>query len=184
MQPKIPRLKFDELDPSLADLLRPRVARLNYLGEFFRYTAHQPRALSAFIQFTEEAKSRLDKNLVEVIALTAATTFRNDYERNQHERLSVRLGYRREWVTEVEALDPVASEHMNDMEKAVQRFTLAVVEQVDAPEQLDALAALLGHERAIAALMISSRYVAHALMVNALDLTPPVPSIFEDGFGG
>jgi len=35
-------------------MLRPRVERLGYLGEFFRYTAHQPQALISFLDFTED----------------------------------------------------------------------------------------------------------------------------------
>ena len=41
------RLEFDEFAPQVADRLRARVARLGYLGEFFKCTAHQPEALAA-----------------------------------------------------------------------------------------------------------------------------------------
>ncbi len=40
--------------------------------------------------------------------LTTATLMENAYERNQHERLCVRLGLGREWIREVERLAPTA----------------------------------------------------------------------------
>jgi hypothetical protein len=33
-------------------------------------------------------------------------------------------------------------------------------------------------------MLLAGRYLAHALVVNTLDLAPPVPSIFEDDFDG
>ncbi len=36
---------FDDLDPALREVLRARVERLGYLGEFFQCAAHQPAAL-------------------------------------------------------------------------------------------------------------------------------------------
>ena len=98
MSDKIPRLEFEDLDPDLAKVLEPRVERLGYLGEFFKCTAHQPAALLSFNEFTENSKKGLPKRLVELIALSISTKIGNDYERNQHERLSVRLGFGREWV--------------------------------------------------------------------------------------
>src|SRR5258708_29920081 len=49
----IPRLTFEELEPGLAEALRPRYQRLGYLGEFFRCMGHQPAALRAFVEFTD-----------------------------------------------------------------------------------------------------------------------------------
>ena len=43
---------------------------------------------------------------------------------------------------------------------------------------------MLGHENAVAVMMVMARYVAHALMINCMDIGAPVPSIFEDGFDG
>jgi alkylhydroperoxidase family enzyme len=181
----IPRLSFDELEPALAAALQPRVERLGYLGEFFRCMGHQPAALRAFIEFTESAKAPLEKRIVEVIALTVATAKRNRYERHQHERLSVRLGFTREWVAEVEALTPGAGTLMSARDLLVQKFVLAVItEGGSAPsELLDEVVAQLGSAQTVASLMVIGRYVAHAAMVGALALDPPVPSIFEDGFG-
>jgi hypothetical protein len=87
MSRQIVRLEMDQLEPSLAARLAPRVARLGYLGEFFKCAGHQPATLKAFVDFTEESKEGLPEKLVEVVALSAALRLGNAYERNQHERL-------------------------------------------------------------------------------------------------
>ncbi len=186
MSQAIPRLELDDMKPALAAALRPRVQRLQYLGEFFKCMGHQPDALLGFITFTESAKSGLDKRTIETIALTVATAQGNDYERNQHERLSVRLGLGREWVADVERLDPENASLMSAEDSRIQRFTLDVVESGGRGMRadLEALALELGVEHAIAILMVIGRYVTHAMMVASLELDPPVPSIFDDGFTG
>jgi alkylhydroperoxidase family enzyme len=181
MSKRIPRLTADDLDPALAAALAPRVARLGYLGEFFRVMGHQPRPLRAFIEFTETAKEALDKRLVEVVALTAAVTLGNDYERNQHERLCLRLGLARDWVVRVERARP---ETLEGEERTVQAYVLAALRDHGrgAEAEAEALVTALGHERAVAVMMVLGRYAMHALIVNSLALAPPVPSVFEDGF--
>ena len=47
---------LEQMDAELAAMLRPRVERLGYLGEFFRCTAHQPEALKHFLGLTEALK--------------------------------------------------------------------------------------------------------------------------------
>lgn len=185
MSAAIPRLEMDQLEPGLAEVLGPRVKRLGYLGEFFKATGHQPEALKSFMAFTENGKGGLPKDLVETIALTCAVFMENAYERNQHERLSVRLGFGRDWVAEVEKNDPDAAS-LTAEQAAVQRYVLSALASKgkDAPAALDALVVALGHEQAVAVMMVMGRYVVHALIVNSLQLAPPVPSIFEDGFTG
>jgi alkylhydroperoxidase family enzyme len=73
--------------------LGPRSDAWGYLGEFFAVAGHQPAALLAFHEFTEALKRALPPELTEVVALTTATELGNDYERSQHERLSVNLGF-------------------------------------------------------------------------------------------
>lgn len=182
----IPRLEFDALEPRLAQALGPRVERLGYLGEFFRCAGHQPDALRAFMEFTEAAKAGLPKNLVEVIALSAAGWMGNDYERNQHERFAVRQGSGRDWVAAVNRLEPTGDNLLSNEERLVQRFTLQALQTKGkaAGPLLGELTSALGHASAIAVLMVIGRYVVHGIFVNALDLAPPVPSIFEDGFSG
>src|SRR5574341_2382616 len=98
----IPRLTPDALRPDVAEMLRPRVERLGYLGEFFRCAAHQPDALKSFMAFTNDLKKALLDPLTETVALTVSTELGNAYERHQHERLSIKLGFGEEWVRAVE----------------------------------------------------------------------------------
>lgn len=186
MASPIPRLSFTELAPSVAEVLRPRVDRLGYLGEFFQATAHQPETLAAFDGFTEAAKRGLDLRLTEVVALTVATWTTNGYERNQHERLSVRLGYGAEWVAAVEHLGPDDAEHLTTEERDVQRVALALLRDHGrgTAGDVDALARQYGPQLAVAVLFVVGRYLVHGTIANALKLAPPVPSIFEDGFRG
>src|SRR5579885_955406 len=106
MSELIPKLSQEEMAPELASMLRPRVERLGYLGEFFRCTAHQPKALMSFLTFTEDLKKALPDKLTEVVALTVASVMKNAYERVQHERLSLKLGFGETWVRSVLALNP------------------------------------------------------------------------------
>lgn len=182
----IPRLDFGELEPALADVLEPRYRRLGYLGEFFRCMGHQPIALRAFVEFTESAKAALDKRTVEVIALTIAAATGNAYERNQHERLCIRSGFSREWIRQIVALTRKETDALSTDDCTVQEWALAIAEHRfgDAQANYQRLIECLGAPKAIAALFVVGRYVAHSSMVQTLGLSPPVPSIFEDGFCG
>lgn len=174
----IRRLSEDEWTPEVAELLRPRVARLGYAGEFFKCAAHQPDALVSFMTFTEDLKRALPDPLTEVVALTVSTELENAYERHQHERLCLALGFDEAWIRAVEALDPARAAALSDAERAVQTLALVVVRRhgKHASDELDALVRAVGAAQAMAVLMSIGRYVTHALMVNALDLAPPVPS--------
>jgi alkylhydroperoxidase family enzyme len=186
MSSRIPRLTFDELAPPLAVVLQARVKRLGYLGEFFRVAGHQPAALQGFVEFTEAAKAALEKRHVEVLALTVASHFGNRYELNQHERLAVRLGFGRDWVAAIEQLAPDTAPLLSDTERLLQRFALLSVRShgMEGQDHFDQLLDVIGKDAAVAALLVVSRYVAHAYMINVLQIEPPVPSIWEDGFTG
>lgn len=181
MSALIPRLSEEEMAPELAEVLRGRVARLGYLGEFFRCTAHQPRALRSFLNFTEDLKRALPDNLTEVVALTVSALMNNAYERIQHERLSLKLGFGEIWVRRVLALEPESESGLAEQERVVQRLVLAVVRRRGhgARPELEAVVHALGHEKAVAVLLLIGRYVMHALIVNSLELAPPVPSPLE-----
>ena len=185
MSDLIPRLKFEDLREDIAASLAPKYERLGYLGEFFAATAHLPDALKAFIDFTDAAKGGLDMRLVEIIALTVATMKSVAYEKNQHERLSVKLGYGRDWVEAVERLAPKDQDGLTGVEKTVQHFVIEAVNRdgQDTAALLEGVVEELGVEQAIAVLMVMGRYTTHAIMVNSLNIKPPVPSIFEDNFG-
>jgi hypothetical protein len=182
MSKLIRRLEMEELDASLQEVLAPRVERLNYLGEFFKCMGHQPDALLGFIKFTESAKSELEKKLVELTALTVATIKKNHYERNQHERLSLKLGYGKEWISEVEALEPENASLLDEDQRFLQTFIIDTVMNEGRNVALDKVVNIIGEKDAVALIMVIGRYTTHAMIVNSLNLSPPVPSIFEDGF--
>jgi len=177
----IPRLSDAELDPQLRETLRPKVERLKYLGEFFQCAAHQPQALISFHKLTEDLKEALPDNLTELVALSIATIMGNAYERVQHERLALKLGFSEAWVREVISLK-IDSGELSEAERLVQRLVLAVIERQghDTTGELDAVVHALGHTQAIGVLMLIGRYAMHALVANCLALEPPVSSPLEE----
>lgn len=185
MTDKIPRLSFDELPPVIAERLRAKYERLGYLGEFFAGTSHQPDALAAFIDFTDHAKGALDRQTVELIALTVAVMKDVAYEKNQHERLSVKLGYGSEWVRDVERLAPEDASHLGDAQRLVQRYVIDAVRQDGngVTDPLDRMIDAVGCDNAVAVMFVMARYVAHALLVRSMDIESPVPSIFDEEEG-
>ncbi|HEU0176771.1 MAG TPA: hypothetical protein VFV58_21095 [Blastocatellia bacterium] len=178
MSSLIPRLEYEELRPDLAEMLRPRVERLGYLGEFFKCAGGQPQALMSFMQFTEDLKHALPDRLTEVVSLTVATIYENAYERVQHERLSLKLGFGENWVRGVISLKADGSGGMSEPEILTQKLTLAVIERRghNTNVELEAVIKAVGAEQAIGILMLIGRYITHALIVNSLSLAPPVPS--------
>ncbi len=178
MSASIPRLSITDLDPDLAELLRPKVERLNYLGEFFQCTGHQPRALISFYTLTEDLKKALPDNLTELVALTIAAKMNNAYERVQHERLSLKLGLSEAWVREVVSLLSKREGNLSETELVVREFVLAVIERGghETGAELEEVVKAIGHEKGIGVLMLIGRYVMHALIANSLALKPPVSS--------
>jgi hypothetical protein len=215
----IPRLSPDALRADVAEMLRPRVARLGYLGEFFTCAAHQPAALMSFMAFTDDLKRALPERITEAVALTVATELGNAYERHQHERLSLTLGFGEAWIRAVMALQPDVAQpvpasarpkieraaarladapearrrhdreadsparpELSDAERRVQALALAVLRRNGhrTSGEFESVVASIGHEQAIAVLMLIGRYVTHALMVNCLELKPPVASPLEN----
>jgi alkylhydroperoxidase family enzyme len=180
MSKRIPRLEMNELAPNVQETLAARVKRLGYLGEFFKCSGHNPDVLVDFMNMTEALKKALPDRLTEVGALTVAALMGNDYERNQHERLSEKLGFGRDWIAAANRLTPDAPGPMSEDERAVQRLAIAVIERRghDVDAEWDAVVSRIGPQQAMAALFLIGRYVMHAYVVNALGLQPPVPSIF------
>src|SRR5215472_7258713 len=178
MSDLIPRLTEEQLPAEVAAFLRPRIQRLGYLGEFFRCTAHQPQALLSFLRFTDDLKQALPDNLTEIVALTVASAMDNAYERVQHERLSLKIGLGEPWVRAVLTAKAEANGDLSQVEAAVQKLTLAVLARKghDTGPELEAVVRKIGHQKAIAILMLIGRYMTHAMIVNALALAPPVPS--------
>jgi alkylhydroperoxidase family enzyme len=156
--------------------------RLGYLGEFFQCTAHQPEALLSFLELTEHLKHALSGNLTEVVSLTIAKLMDNAYELVQHERLSLKLGFSAEWVLGILRLTPDAAVELSEEEREVQRLVIAVVERNghETNAELETVIRLIGVPKTIAMLMLVGRYISHALIVNALNLAPPVASPFAE----
>ena len=178
----IPRLQMEQLTPALAAALDSKVKRLGYLGEFFQCMGNQPEALLSFNSLTEDLKKALPGRLTEVVALTVAGVMRNDYERNQHERLCINLGFDKNWVRDVNARTPRKSTSLSEEERLVQKLTLATIASVgrQAQDEFEQVVQALGAKYAVAILLLVGRYMMHAVIVNTLTLTPPVTSIFED----
>jgi alkylhydroperoxidase family enzyme len=179
MSAKLERLEMDALAPALQQVLAARVKRLGYLGEFFKCAGHAPDVLLSFMTMTDALKETLPDRLTEVGALAVATAMGNLYERHQHERLSERLGFGRDWVAAAIAA-PDDDSPLSPEERAVQRLAIAMVERrghgVEA--ELEAVVDAIGSGPAMAMLFLIGRYVTHSFIVNALALAPPVPSIF------
>ncbi len=175
----VPLIGIDELDPAVRQRLQSKIDRLGYLGGFFQLTAHQPEALAAFIDYTDATKRALPDDLTEIVALTVATATGNDYERHQHERLSVKLGLGKDWVATIERLDPDNADLIPE-QQATQKWVLAVLRAhgKDTAAERDALVDQLGHKLAIAVALASGRYIAHATVANSFGIQPPVASIF------
>ena len=180
MSTRIPRLEMEQLAPEVQQTLAARVKRLGYLGEFFKCSGHNPEVLISFMEMTEALKHALPDRLTETGSLTVAALMNNDYERNQHERLSQKLGFGREWIAAVNRLAPGAPGPLSEEERAVQRLAIAVVKRRghDVTSELEAAIDCIGPAQAMAVLFLIGRYVMHAYVVNALNLAPPVPSIF------
>ncbi|HEU5239570.1 MAG TPA: carboxymuconolactone decarboxylase family protein [Pyrinomonadaceae bacterium] len=178
MNELIPRLSYSELDPQLAELLRPKVERLNYLGEFFQCTGHQPRALISFHRLTEDLRAALPDNLTELVALTVAAKMNNVYERVQHERLALKLGFSEAWIREVISLKAKPGSELSATELQAQQLALVVLERQghETDTELEAVVKAIGYEQSVAVLMLIGRYVMHALIANCLALKPPVTS--------
>jgi hypothetical protein len=124
MSKRIPRLEMNDLAPKVQEALAARVKRLGYLGEFFKCSGHNPDVLVPFMEMTEALKEALPDRLTEIGALTVAGVMGNAYERHQHERLSEKLGFGRQWIAAVNRLNPDASGPLSEDERAVQRLAL------------------------------------------------------------
>ncbi|NNE37854.1 MAG: hypothetical protein HKN08_06070 [Gammaproteobacteria bacterium] len=182
MSKRIPRLEMEELEPRLQDTLRARVVRLGYLGEFFKCTGHAPDVLRHFMEMTEALKKTVPDKITETVALTIAVKTGNDYERNQHQRLSSKLGFGKDWIRSVEKLDPQNQELLSESERIVQEFALAAMDRMgnNCQQEFEKVLNVLEVSEAIGVLMLVGRYMTHAVAVNTLDLVPPKPSIFEE----
>lgn len=185
MSQRIPRLELDQFESRLRETLRPRVERLGYLGEFFKCTAHAPDVLRYFMEMTEALKKAVPDRVTEAVSLTVAVKTGNAYERNQHERLCIKLGFGHDWVRAVEQLDPEHQPLLSEAERAAQVYTLAAMERFGqrCEQEFERVLDHLPVSEAVGVMMLVGRYITHAIAVNTLALVPPKPSIFEEQNG-
>lgn len=176
--PAVPRIEFEDLDPKLKELFRPRVERLGYLGEFFKVMSAQPEPMLGFFTITESLKKALPDNFTEIVSLAISSRLGNLYEQYQNEQLSRKLGFSDAWIAE--AMTPKQGGVFTKEEKAVQAYAIAACERMgrDAEAEFDALVAAIGAEKAIAVLWLATRTISHAVISNTLKLASPVKSIF------
>lgn len=182
----IPRLNASQMPEALAGYLGSRVNRLGYLGEMFQVGANSPDVLLSFMQFTDALKEALPFDIGETTVLTVADLADNAYERNQHERLCMRSGLDRAWIASVHQLEPDTAALLTPEQRATQRYAMRAVGNTGhaASAEFGALAAYFSPAQAMSIAFLVGRYLTHALIVNTLQLQPPVPSIFDDGFDG
>jgi alkylhydroperoxidase family enzyme len=178
---QLPRLALESLPAELRALLSPRVERLGYLGEFFQTAAHQPEALAHFVRFTESLKAALPPRISELVALTVAAFAENRYERVQHERLALSLGFSADWIRDVLRLAPQQAPALDAEERAAQAFVLDVAARCGrgVSDTAERYLALAGPERFVAVLLATGRFLAHAAFCNAVGARPPVASPLE-----
>jgi len=178
----IPRLATSQLDPGLQEILKPTIERLGYLGEFFSVAGHVPGGVQAFMQYTGAVKAPLSDRQNEVLALSVCTALGGDYERIQHERLSHRLGFGEAWIAAAEGRAGSEPSALAADERALRELALAMVARhgEQCGTEIRAVVAAIGHAKAVAALLQITRFVAIAMMCNALVLQLPVKSIFGE----
>jgi hypothetical protein len=178
-------VQLDEMPDDLRELLRPRVERLGYLGEFFQRAANQPDALVAFYGWTEALKVALPFRLVEVIALSVASRTGNEYERIQHERLALGQGMTRDEVVALGEARAGTCVTLREEELAAAALVRCLLDNFGqgCSAALLRLSRLIGEPEAVACLMLAARYLAHSTMANAWELRAPVesPLAEEDG---
>jgi alkylhydroperoxidase family enzyme len=180
----IPRFDIETMPTALNRYLEPRVKRLGYLGEMFQVGANAPDVLLTFMHFTDALKEAVDFDISETIVLTVAVMMSNRYELHQHERLSIRNGFDRMWIAEVEALAPDKAQVMTYEQLCAQRYAIALIRThgSQVKDEFEAMSAHFTPAQAMSIAFLIGRYITHALIVNTLDLCPPVPSVFEDDF--
>jgi alkylhydroperoxidase family enzyme len=178
----IPRIGFESLDAPLRDQLKPIVDRLGYFGEFFQVAAHVSGAIPGFMQYTGAVKAPLADAQNELLALSVCAMLEADYERIQHERLSRKLGFSLDWIAAAESRPGSHASALKDDERALQALAQAMVTRhgLRCDDEVRAVVAAIGAQKAVAALLQISRFVTIALMCNALSLELPVASVFDE----
>ena len=171
-------LTLEEMTPELREVIEPRVQRLGYLGDFFRYTGHQPQALRAALEYAGVLRQAVPPRLAEIIVLTVSARTRNRYEQVQHEPLAARAGLSHVEIRALVSGAVSACQSFDLADRAAADLAEAAAEG-DRQASIHALAALCEHTSAevgIGALMMAGHYLGFSFVANALPLTLPVES--------
>ncbi len=178
----IPRLNLEQMDPRLRKLLRPTVEQLGYLGELFQTVGHVPDAVLPFLEYTRAIRAPLSDRLNELLALTVCSALGAEYERVQHERLAKHVGFGLEWIAAAEGRSGCDASVLSSEETTARDLALAMIADAgkQSGESIAQASAALGPERAMAAMLQITRFVAMAHLCNALALKLPVQSVFDE----
>lgn len=178
----ITRLELEAIDPKLRAFLQPTVERLGYLGEFFQVAGHVPDAMPHFMEYTKAVKAPLTDAENELLAMATCAALGADYERIQHERLSLKLGLSREWIAAACGRAGADPSLLSASERELRNLAIAVAARAGhgCAAEVRAVVDALGQTKATAALLQITRFVLIAHMCNALGLTLPVASIFAE----
>jgi hypothetical protein len=177
----VPRIEYEDIEPSLKELFKPRVERLGYLGEFFKVMSACPETMKGFFTITESLKKELPDNLSQLISVALSSRLGNLYEQYQNERLSLKLGLSEDWVrSALGAIDDPKSVFTPE-EKAVQAYAIAAGQGIGrgVEDEFKALVAAVGQRKAIAVMWLVGRTITHAMISNTLHLASPVTSAFD-----
>ena len=176
-----PRLGFDELDPALREQLAPTVKRLGYFGDYFALVGRNPQAMLHFLEYTKAVKAPLSDRHNELLALVTCTRTGAAYERIQHEWLSHRLGFPREWIAELVGRERSASTLLDDDERCLQSLALAILEGPWGGHgaEIGDVRARLGDSAALAAVLQVTRFMLLSTVMHAFAMQPPVKSLFD-----
>ncbi|MEX0923997.1 MAG: carboxymuconolactone decarboxylase family protein [Rhodovibrionaceae bacterium] len=180
MTDAIPRLSFENSDPRVQELLKPVVERLDYFGEYFQVVGNNPEALLKFMEYTGAVKAPLDLKKNELLALVSCARCGGDYERIQHERLSLNSGFSRDWIGELTGEIIPAESQLDATEQKLRDLAIAVIDGGDATAALQAVIGDLGAEQALAAVLQIARFQMMCAICKVFAMKLPVPSIFEE----
>lgn len=175
-------LTSEQLDPTVTGKLGPIIERVGYFGEFFAYAGHAPAVLAAFLDYTTTLKPHLPDRLNEVIALTVCARYRSPYERVQHERLSLRLGFPKAWIAELVSGREAQISALAEDERALRTLANAVLDRngEDVEAELQNVARFLDPSQLVAALHQIVRLQGICIISNVFGLEAPAPSPIEN----
>lgn len=179
--PAFPRLTLSELEASLRLELEPITSRLGYFGDYFAVVGRNAKALHEFLEYTKAVKAPLSDRHNEVLALVTCTATGAEYERIQHEWLSHRLGFPREWIAELTGRPAGTSTLLDQDEQALRNLAKALVERqgVGAAAEIEAVRCRLGEQAALAAVLQVSRFMLLSVVMHAFRMPAPVVSLFD-----